>query len=105
MEPYNLEALDSVNAPLDISSVTQVQTQEGIQDWLVNKLAQLLGLNPDDIGISTPLSRYGLDSSSTILLTSDLMDWLGCELEPDVIYQYPTIQTLANHLTERLTLA
>ena len=75
---------------------------EKIHDWLISYLADLLDMEPDEIGTTTPFSRYGLDSSSTVILTGDLMEWLGCQIEPDTVYQYPTIQSLARFLAETL---
>jgi acyl carrier protein len=78
-----------------------VQTRyEAIQEWLIGYLARLLDLDPDDIGVTSPFTRYGLDSSSTIILTGDLMEWLGCEIAPDEVYQYPTVESLARFLAE-----
>lgn len=73
---------------------------EAIQEWLIGYLARLLDLDPDDIGVTSPFTRYGLDSSSTIILTGDLMEWLGCEIAPDEVYQYPTVESLARFLAE-----
>ncbi len=33
-------------------------------------------------------------------MTGDLEDWLGCELDPTLLYDYPTIDALAWHLAE-----
>lgn len=73
---------------------------EAIQEWLISYLANLLDIDPDDIGIASPFTRYGLDSSSTIILTGDLMEWLGCPVAPDEVYQYPTVESLARFLAE-----
>lgn len=73
---------------------------ENIQEWLINYLADVLDMEADDIGTSTPFSRYGLDSSATIILTGDLMEWLECQIESDDVYQYPTVQSLARFLAE-----
>ena len=43
-------------------------------------------------------SRYGLDSSASIAMTSELSDWLGRELDPTINYSYPTVAALAKHL-------
>lgn len=75
---------------------------ETIQDWLIAYLADVLDMEADDIATTTPFSRYGLDSSSTVVLTGDLMEWLGCEIEPDIVYRHPTVQSLARFLAESL---
>jgi acyl carrier protein len=75
---------------------------ERIHDWLVDYLAEQLEIDKDDVGPTLPFSRLGLDSSSTIILTGELMEWLGRKLEPDALYEYPTVESLSRHLAGSL---
>lgn len=72
---------------------------EAIQTWLTNYLSQLLDIEPTTIDVSYSFESYGLDSSTSIVLTADLADWLGHELEPTLIYEYQTIEELAEYLS------
>jgi acyl carrier protein len=74
------------------------KTVEDIEEWVVSYLSRLLGMPPDRISTRVSFSRYGLDSSASILMTSELSDWLGRELDPTINYSYPTIASLARHL-------
>jgi acyl carrier protein len=78
------------------------RTKTAIQTWLVSYLAELLGIDLDEIDITIPFNRYGLDSATAIALTGDLGDWLGAELDPTLLYDYPTIQALVQYLVEAL---
>lgn len=69
------------------------------QDWLVSYVAQLLEIDEDEIDVRTSLKRYGLDSSMTLGLISDLEAWLECDLEPTLVYNYSTIESLAKHIS------
>lgn len=71
---------------------------EAIQTWLTNYLSQLLDIEPTTIDVSHSFESYGLDSATSIALTADLADWLGNELEPTLIYEYQTIEELAEYL-------
>ena len=71
-----------------------------IQAWMSSYLAQLLALEPDEINVKIPFDRYGLDSSVAVGLTGDLEDWLDRKLDPTLLYDYPTIEALAQHLAE-----
>lgn len=73
---------------------------EDIEEWLATYLSKLLGIDPEKIGSKISFARYGLDSSASIALTSELGDWLGRELDPTINYSYPTIEALAKHLAE-----
>jgi len=71
-----------------------------IQAWLVSYLAELLEIEPDEVEVKIPFERYGLDSSAAVGMTGDLEEWLGYELDPTLIYDYPTIEALAAYLSE-----
>lgn len=74
------------------------QREEEIQDWLINRLAVWLLLDPDEIEIQQPFASYGLTSITAVTMTGDLEDWLGVELSPTLAYEYPTIAALARRL-------
>lgn len=74
------------------------QREEEIQDWLINRLATWLLLDPEEIDIEQPFASYGLTSITAVTMTGDLEDWLGVELSPTLAYEYPTIAALASRL-------
>jgi len=82
----------------DESPAQQRRTAEEIEEFLVSYLARLLGTPPERISNRVSFSRYGLDSSASIAMTSELSDWLGRDLDPTINYSYPTIAALAKHL-------
>ncbi|MEH2323165.1 MAG: acyl carrier protein [Nostoc sp.] len=77
----------------------KVSTTE-IKEWLISYLADLLEIEPEQVNVETTFARYGLDSSVAVVLTGDLADWLGKELELRLVWDYPTIASLAQHLNE-----
>jgi acyl carrier protein len=81
-------------------SAEQSRTANEIQDWISSYLAELLEVEAEEIDVTIPFDRYGLDSSAAVGLTGDLEDWLGTELDPTLLYDYPTVETLAQHLSE-----
>lgn len=82
------------------SEQSQQFTSLKIREWLVSYMSYLLEIEPEQVGVETTFARYGLDSSAAIVLTGDLGDWLGIQLEPTLVYDYPTIAALADHLAE-----
>lgn len=74
---------------------------QGIRQWLAEKLAQNIGVRPADIDVREPFARYGLDSVTAIRLSAELEDWLGRSLSPTLVYDYPTIEALAEYLGNR----
>jgi acyl carrier protein len=75
-----------------------VVTKEAIEVWLISVLALSLKISADEIDTKQPFSRYGLDSSVAISITSELADWLGRELEPTIFWEYPSIEAVASYL-------
>ena len=73
-----------------------------IKAWLVAYIAELTGMDADDIDANLPLDSYDLDSSAVVGMTVDLEDWLGRQLDPTLLYEYPTINTLAKYLAEEV---
>jgi acyl carrier protein len=90
----NLEAAGSDNTPQQGPSLTPA----AIQAWLIAYLAAFLEIDLQEVDPSTPFERYGLDSAAAIGVTCDIEDWLGRELDPALLYEYPTITELAQHL-------
>ena len=71
-----------------------------IREWIVSYMSDLLEIETEEIDVENTFARYGLDSSAAIILTGDLGDWLGIQVEPTLVYDYPTIAALADHLAE-----
>jgi acyl carrier protein len=69
-----------------------------IQLWLITKLAMRLGVGPEEMHIDRPLADYGLDSRTALSLSGELEEWLGRELSPTLLWDYPTIEALSAHL-------
>ncbi|MFW6359245.1 MAG: acyl carrier protein [Chroococcales cyanobacterium] len=82
-------------------AVKEISATE-IQDWIVTYVADLLEIEPEEVDVTIPFDRYGLDSSVAVGLTGDLEDWLGREIEPTLLYYYPTIEAVVQYLSSQL---
>jgi acyl carrier protein len=71
-----------------------------IRQWMIQYLAGILELPPHEIKTNIPFDRYGLDSMAAVGMTGDMEDWLGEKLDPTLLYDYPTIDSFAKHLSE-----
>jgi acyl carrier protein len=85
-----------------IKSQSEPRSAAQIQAWIAAYLAELLEVEADDVDPSLPFDRYGLDSAVAIGLTGDLEDWLGTQLDPTLLYDYPTVAALSKHLAVEL---
>ncbi|NET60101.1 MAG: AMP-binding protein, partial [Symploca sp. SIO2E6] len=77
----------------------QPTTNNKIQTWLIKQIAEQLGVEPQEIDIRESFARYGLDSVAAVRLSGELEEWLGRNLAPTLVYDYPTIEALARHLS------
>lgn len=93
-----MEAFDNATLTVNPPSASEIQT------WMAAYVADLLSIQSDEVEITLPFDRYGLDSSAAVGMTGDLEDWLGLELDPTLLYDYPTITTLAEHLATEIEL-
>ncbi|NJL82099.1 MAG: acyl carrier protein [Chloroflexaceae bacterium] len=84
------------------ASTKPLPTATTIQTWVAAYIAELLEVEPSEVDTSLPFDRYGLDSSAAVGLTGDLEDWLERKLDPTLLYDYPTVEALAQHLAEEM---
>ncbi|MEQ9237390.1 acyl carrier protein [Coleofasciculus sp. E2-BRE-01] len=96
----------SESLPVEIqrNAGKNLPTATEIQEWIVSYLAQLLEIDPDEVNVAIPFDQYGFDSSVAVGMTGDLEDWVGRKIDPTLLYDYPTIETLAQHLAEEFKL-
>lgn len=72
-------------------------------DFIRQQLAKVLGLNSsDNINPDARLFDLGLDSLMAIELNNRFEIHLGCTLNQSVIFNYPTVETLADYLAQEL---
>ena len=47
-------------------------------------------------------AEMGLDSATSAYFIVELEEWLGIELEPELVFDYPTVADLARHVIGRV---
>jgi acyl carrier protein len=73
-----------------------------VLNWLTLKFADWLEVPVEDLDSRQPISSYGLDSISAVTLSVQLEEELGIELDTAVLWERPTLESLAEHLSESL---
>ena len=95
------EQLNDTNSMPAIEETKQLFRSEAeIQSWLVAYLSEVLEVSVAQINPTASLASYGLDSSGAIGLVSDLSEYIGYELAPDLLMDCSTIQSLARYCSE-----
>ena len=69
-----------------------------IEEWLITELAQRLRIDRAEIALDEPFVRYGADSLTMVTLGGDLEVWLDRSLSPNLLWEYPSVRSLAAYL-------
>jgi 8-amino-7-oxononanoate synthase len=80
--------------------ITEPPTEEAIRSWLIANIASVVNMDPAHIDIHQTFDNYGLDSLQAVSLSGDLENWLNREISPTVVWDYPTVEQLARHLSK-----
>ena len=86
-------------AELDRSSI---HSTESIQRWIVENLNREWKVPTQLIDLKKSFADYGLDSAMAVNLAQELEDWLKHPIEATIVWNFPTIELLANHLASEL---
>ncbi|NJL20777.1 MAG: acyl carrier protein [Leptolyngbyaceae cyanobacterium SM1_3_5] len=77
-------------------------TASEIQDWLLQEIAQAIGVKLEDLNPRSPFDSYGLDSMLALSVASAAKAAIGLELSPFLLMHYPTVESLSQHLAQTL---
>ena len=75
-----------------------------IQLFLIEELARRMEVDPQLIDPRQPLERYGLDSLNALRLAVELEERIGCKLPTTLVWDYPSIESLARYLACELNI-
>ncbi len=82
----------------------QALSEEVIRQWLINRLAKQLKVEPATIDTAKKFEQYGLDSIVAVRVSGDLEKLVEQRLSPALLFEYPSIDELSAHLTNELGL-
>jgi len=92
--------IEKTEKPAVVSAPKRDSKVEKIEAWLADNLAGTLGIEPNEIDIREPFISFGLDSAQAVGLAGDLEEWLGRSFPPTLVWDYPTIESLARYLAD-----
>jgi acyl carrier protein len=91
------------NAYAQVLAETPAAETSQILSWLVQKFGEWMEIDPRELDASRPISSYGLDSISAVTLSVYLEEELGIQLETAVLWDHPTLESLAAHLWQEMS--
>ena len=81
----------------------RTEKEQEIVDWLRERLAKPLEMEPAEISVDEPFARLGVDSTEAVVISGELEELLGVRMPPTVGWDHPTIAALAAHLAGKLS--
>ncbi|HVC57758.1 MAG TPA: acyl carrier protein [Stellaceae bacterium] len=76
-------------------------TEFEIGEWCLAYIRRTIDDPSIAVSPDASFAQMGLDSASAAYFIVELEEWLGTELEPELVFDYPTIAELAHHIAAR----
>lgn len=88
-------------APIETAPRQQVDhpNAAAIERWLIQRIATELKVPADQIDAAIPFSDFSLSSLDAMSISGELETYIGKRVPPTLLYDYPTIQLLAEYLS------
>ena len=78
-------------------------TAPDLRAWLVERVAEYVGLPEDRVRTDVDLTEYGLDSISALTVCTDIEDAFGVSVEPTALWDHTTIDAFGAFVLDRLS--
>lgn len=73
-----------------------------IVDWCRGYLADLLAVPAAEIDPTADFDHLGVDSALAVSLLIEVEERYGIDIDPEALFENPTVTAVATHLHERL---
>ncbi|MGB4778768.1 acyl carrier protein [Microbacterium sp.] len=77
-----------------------VPASADIEQWLTERVIAYGKVAPGSFTSDTPLNELGLDSVYALTLCGDIEDAYQLEVDPTIVWDYPTIRELAEGISQ-----
>lgn len=77
------------------------QPAGSVAEWLVQRIAARLRTAPASVDLDRPFVEFGLGSVEAVEMSAALEAWLGRTLPATLLWDYPNIRLLTQHLQPR----
>ncbi len=81
------------NPPVDAAL-----SRDLIVTWIRDYLQRALDLKREALDDDAYFSDYGVDSMFAVVMTGDIREWIRKDISPTALYEYPTVNKLADHV-------
>jgi phthiocerol/phenolphthiocerol synthesis type-I polyketide synthase D len=82
-----------------MSGSRTARSQQEIEAWLAREIADVIGVPDDQVERDRNFLELGVSSRRVVSISGRLQKWLGVKVPPTIVFEYPTIEALAAHLS------
>lgn len=76
-------------------------SSQDVKEWLVKKIAFKLEIAEKEVDVHQFFDDFALDSTEALVLSGELENWLGFELETTALWYHPTISELSEYIAQK----
>ena len=76
-------------------------TRDELIGRMVQKISDLLEVEPSQVDLDREFALLGLNSVHAVSLTGELEDLLHISLDPSLVYEFPTVNSLVDYLVSQ----
>jgi phthiocerol/phenolphthiocerol synthesis type-I polyketide synthase D len=112
VEEFDISSLDnrsivedehrSVVSVPDWSQLSTEDRLSEVETRLRTILAREMGMSPSAVNVDKPFPELGLDSMMAMTILREIRKVVGVELSANMLFNHPTIASLATHMAETL---
>jgi acyl carrier protein len=97
------ETIEPIKPPQAVKQTINQKKKQEIITWIIQRIEKH-NLGDNKMTQHTKFSQLGLDSVGTLTLLSEIEEHLHCKLPPDLLYQYESIDAVADYLASEAIL-
>ncbi|KAF7455708.1 putative type I fatty acid synthase, partial [Cryptosporidium felis] len=87
---------------IDFRGMSKEDVYSYVKESVHNIVEQIIGIQSSTLDLDTPFSELGMDSLSAIELRNALITRFGIKISPTALFDYPTIRSIMEYLTDSL---
>ncbi len=76
-------------------------TVSNLNEWVIDWLSKTLEKDRSEISIGSSFSDFGMDSVKCLEMANDLEEATGCEIDPTIAWEAPTVAELVKIVCEQ----
>src|ERR1700730_11117833 len=92
------DATDTPSTAADATPATTDMSVAELREWLRRWVSDATGQPLENITVDRPMEEFGLASRDAIALGGDIEELTGVVLNATIVYQHPTIASLAERV-------